>query len=130
MAADSLYTLQFVFHTCFSSFVFVNSSFGTPFVTGWLILKGCHPPYVICLQENLKGIYDIYSSTGITKMQCTPSTNVKNLKYKRTLDSRFPVNIFLEVFQSDPPNVKKSLPSSTVLVQYDLSDCHNGTFTW
>ena len=40
----------------------------------------------------------------------------------------FDVNIFQEVFQSNPTNAKKSLPSSTVLVQYDLLDCQNQSF--
>ena len=52
--------------------------------------------------------------------------NVKTIKEGK--DICFDVNIFQEVFQSNPTNAKKSLPSSTVLVQYDLLDCQNQSF--
>ena len=54
------------------------------------------------------------------------SMNVETIKEGK--DICFDVNIFQEVFQSNPTNAKKSLPSSTVLVQYDLLDCQNQSF--
>ena len=56
-----------------------------------------------------------------------PILSAQNL-YILELDVRFDVNIFVKVFQSNPTNAKKSLPSYTVLLQYDILDCQGQTY--
>ena len=56
-----------------------------------------------------------------------PNLSAENLCILE-LNVRFDVNIFVKVFQSNPTNAKKSLPSYTVLLQYDILDCQGQTY--
>ena len=56
-----------------------------------------------------------------------PNLSAENLCILE-LNVRFDVNIFVKVFQSNPTNAKKSLPSYTVLLQYDILDCLGQTY--
>ena len=77
------------------------------------------------------------SLRDLSKRSCNSQQHVKTGKnpilsaqnlYILELDVRFDVNIFVKVFQSNPTNAKKSLPSYTVLLQYDILDCQGQTY--
>ena len=77
------------------------------------------------------------SLRDLSKRSCNSQQHVKTGKnpnllaenlYILELNVRFDVNIFVKVFQSNPTNAKKSLPSYTVLLQYDILDCQGQTY--
>ena len=137
----SLNGCWFFIYTFFSEFffapfleiTFVNSSLQElSTFCDWLAGPKRLSPCVICLQENLKEIWFFLFWNTISLhgniIIIIKAMNVKTIKEGK--DICFDVNIFQEVFQSNPTNAKKSLPSSTVLVQYDLLDCQNQSFRW